>query len=326
MTSSIRILALLASLFAAASPLAAAERLTAFYVPWDAASLADLQRHAGQIDTLAPVWLSVAGPMHDLRIAPDPVGRATIAALRDRPRLLLTVQNFAEGDWDGGNADALLNDPAASARLVDALAVQVREAGAAGVVIDFERLSDKGLKGLILFVKAARPKLGRVEVAVPVGDAGWDLPAVAAVADGLILMAYDQHWSTGEPGPVAGIDWYAGTLAKLPDAVRRGKLVAGIAGYAYDWPAKGGAATLAVPAARALADAHGTSVVVDGPSGNGHFTYDAEDGRHSVWTVPADAMTSEIAAAHSAGIMRIALWRLGTEDPGFWADRTGDRR
>ena len=35
-----------------------------------------------------------------------------------------------------------------------------------------------------------------------------------SVTDYLMLMAYDQHWSTGEAGPVAGQDWYRGRSEK----------------------------------------------------------------------------------------------------------------
>ena len=33
------------------------------------------------------------------------------------------------------------------------------------------------------------------------------------MADTVALMAFDQHWGTGDPGPVAGQDWFEQTLA-----------------------------------------------------------------------------------------------------------------
>ena len=35
-----------------------------FYAPWDESSTASLQRHIGDLDWLAPVWVTVTGPSH----------------------------------------------------------------------------------------------------------------------------------------------------------------------------------------------------------------------------------------------------------------------
>ena len=40
-------------------------------MPWDQSSTFSLQRHIGELDWLAPVWLTVTGPAHDFNILPD---------------------------------------------------------------------------------------------------------------------------------------------------------------------------------------------------------------------------------------------------------------
>ena len=55
-----------------------------FYVPWDESSTYSLQRHIGDLDWLAPVWLTVTGPNHQFNILPDRNGRAVINP-RDAP-------------------------------------------------------------------------------------------------------------------------------------------------------------------------------------------------------------------------------------------------
>ena len=49
---------------------------------------------------------------------------------------------------------------------------------------------------------------------MPFDNEDWNYKAYASVTDYLMLMAYDQHWSTGEAGPVAGQDWYESILKK----------------------------------------------------------------------------------------------------------------
>src|SRR5690348_4861943 len=54
----------------------------AFYAPWDPSSVASLQRHINDIDWLAPVWLTVTGPAHQLTVLPDRSGRAVLNTTR----------------------------------------------------------------------------------------------------------------------------------------------------------------------------------------------------------------------------------------------------
>ena len=73
-----------------------------FYGPWDESSTASLQRHIGDLDWLAPVWVTVTGPNHQFNILPDPNGRAIIDSAAHRPLILPVVQNFANGQVDPG--------------------------------------------------------------------------------------------------------------------------------------------------------------------------------------------------------------------------------
>jgi hypothetical protein len=82
-----------------------------FYVPWDESSTASLQRHIGDLDWLAPMWVTVVGPQHQFNIAPDPDARAVIDSTPNRPLLLPVVQNYANGQADPAGAEALLADP-----------------------------------------------------------------------------------------------------------------------------------------------------------------------------------------------------------------------
>src|SRR5206468_9923100 len=71
-----------------------------FYVPWDESSTYSLQRHIGELDWLAPVWVTVTGPNHQFNVLPDRNGRAVINTATHRPLILPVVQNFANGKVD----------------------------------------------------------------------------------------------------------------------------------------------------------------------------------------------------------------------------------
>ena len=56
-------------------------------------------------------------------------------------------------------------------------------------------------------------------------SAAYDDPGLAAVADYLVVMAYDESTQVGEPGPVAGIDWQAAELDGTMPGVPAAKIV-----------------------------------------------------------------------------------------------------
>ena len=74
--------------------------------------------------------------------------------------------------------------------------------------------------------------------AVPFDNPDWDYKAYANVTDYQMLMAYDQHWATGEPGPIAGQDWFEAVLKKRMAELSPAKTVICFGNYGYKW-AKG---------------------------------------------------------------------------------------
>jgi spore germination protein YaaH len=312
----------LMGLLAACCPVAAAASTVAFYAPWDARGAASLKGHRDRIDWLAPVWVSVTGP-NDQFVAEDAAAAKAVGVQAGpRPRLMPLVQNAKGGVWDGAGAAALLASPVRRKALIDKLDAALRSYGARGVMFDLEDLPPAAQSGYLALLGEARARFGQrwtVAVTVPAGNPDWPLSAYAKAADLLILMAYDQHWQTGAAGPIAPLPWFAQVVGAAASQVPPGKLVVGLASYAYDWP-KGGAATpLSVSDAEALAAAKGAKPVRDSASGELHFSYAAAGVPHEVWLVDAQASRAQDGELKRRGLRSSALWRLGVEDPGVWA-------
>jgi len=294
----------------------------AFYAPWDDASNASLARHINQLDWLIPGWLSITGPDHRLTSFPDPHGKALISAAIHRPILLPMVQNAIDGVWDGAGMAALLHDPQLRKNALRRIDAMLRANRANGVFFDFEDLPPSAHDDYRLFLGEARQRFGPrgwiVAIAVPVDNPDWNLKAYAAVADRLFLMAYDEHYQGGSPGPIASRSWFVEKVAHAAQGVDRNKLVVAVGSYAYDWASGGQAEALSVE--EAWLEAHESDVmpVFDPVSGNSHFSYVEGKTRHDVWTLDAAATHDQIANLRTLGLGAVALWRLGTEDPSVW--------
>lgn len=301
-----------------------------FYVPWDDASRASLARHIGQLDWLMPSFYSVTGPAHRLEVTPDRRFDALLAATPRRPKILPVVQNAKNDRWDSAGATALMRTKATRAAFLNQLDAALDQRHADGAVFDFEELPTGAQGNYLALLHEARARLaakGRVlAVTVPAQDDDWDFRAYAAVSDRLILMAYDQHSPATAPGPIAGQDWFVRQLDTAIRAVPADRLIVGIAGYAYDWTAPGSASPLSIEEAWLIAHDSETPIRFDKASGNAGFAY-AENGvAHNVWMADAASAWNELRAADMKGVAGVALWRLGSEDSGYWKALAASQR
>jgi cellulose synthase/poly-beta-1,6-N-acetylglucosamine synthase-like glycosyltransferase/peptidoglycan/xylan/chitin deacetylase (PgdA/CDA1 family)/spore germination protein YaaH len=295
----------------------------AFHAPWDSSSTASLQRHIEDVDWLVPGWVSVTGPDHRWTVFDDRAGRQIVARAAHRPKLLPMVQNALNGDWDSAGAAALLHSPAARKQLLDRLEAFLTANKADGAFFDIENLPSAAQRDYQAFLREARarfrPHGWLIAMAAPVGDPAWRLPIYAVLADKLFLMAYDEHYPEGDPGPIASQAWFASTLAGALKGLPLDKVVVAIGSYAYDWT-RGSPPADTPSLEEAMLIAHDSGVMprFDAASGNLTFAYEEGGKQHEVWMLDAASFHNQMLAARAAGVSAVALWRLGTEDPSVW--------
>ncbi|WP_068077334.1 glycosyltransferase [Novosphingobium lentum] len=332
-----RIKSKISSLFARKSaprhPLAGASAIApltvAFYTSWTDESAPALEHHIDQVDWVAPTLLSLA---HDgqLVITEDQPLRRVLAASIHHPLVVPVLQNAANGTWDGPGTAALLHDRARRAALETSLSAYLDKTGDGGIMIDFENIPTASLVDLRQFLSELRakftPRRRIVSVTMPIDNPAWSSRALAQVTDKVVLMAYDEHWQGGEPGPIASDAWFASHLSENLRGMGPGKAIVALGNYGYDWH-DGHADSLTVEEAWLAAHDSGAKAVFDRASGNTGFAYTDNDTRHDVWLLDAATSWNQMQALNRLGISSVALWRLGSEDPGFWtalrAWRTG---
>ena len=298
-----------------------------FYMPGDDASIASLRRNVGALNWVVPAFVTVAGPNHAISVAQDVHFDRMIAAMPRPPKVLPMVQNFDGSDWDAKGASALFRDPQQRSQLATRLGAMATARKATGLVMDFEALPADAQAGYVAFLhqlRQAMPKGSILAMTVPADDENWPLATYAKVADQLILMAYDEHWATGPAGPVASQAWFVTQVERVAKAVPRDKLIVALGSYAYDWHGND-ADALSIEEAWLAAHDSETAVTFDQGSGNAGFAFDDDGTRHTVWMLDAATSWNQLQALKRLGIDDIALWRLGSEDPGFWAGLTAFR-
>ena len=309
-----------------------------FYVPWDERSRVSLAAHINQLDVFAPQWITPKGSLGLLDISDDPQTQALLAKSTHKPSVLPVIHNSHSGYWDGPLANALLLNPAARHALVYNLVNLAKARGYAGYIFDFEDLSPAAMKAYPLLVaeanKALDPLGREVWVTALFGDDSAPLEQLQSASDTLVLMAYDQHWSSGDPGPVAGQDWFQSNLDKRLSRLDESKTIIALGSYGYDWvpkdksghcmgldPSQQDCATrMGFHEATQTADDSGANVTLDPSSLNPTYAYADDSGvHHNVWFLDAPTLFNEIKAADDYRPRGYALWYMGVEDPGVWS-------
>lgn len=254
--------------------------------------------------------------------AVDPGSRSMLAlAHRAGKRSELLVGNFSVsiGDFDPAAAHRLFASTTHRRSVIAALVADVRS-GWDGIHLDFESLGAADIGGLTRFttqLRAALPRRTSLSMAVMASttkqgyrEAGYDLPALARELTRVVLMGYDQHGPTWSgPGPVGGLPWVRRSVRALLASVPRAKLVLGVAGYGYTWPAHGTGQQLSDAGARAAA--RGRPAVWDATQGEWHATL---PGGGQLWWSDARSLRVRRVLARRLGLDGVAVWSLGLSD------------
>lgn len=304
---------------APASPL-----VMGFYVNWDNSSYQSLKRHIAQIDWLLPEWIRLQDGPDPLLRNIDPRVLDLVGRQHPQTRILPLVQNYRGGVWDADLLRRSIMDKPARDRLITALTDFVVRNRFSGVCIDFENVPGAARERLLHFMQELHTAFrthGRIVVqAVPFDDPAWNYVAYAASADYLLLMAYDQHWSTSEPGSIAGQDWFERILEKRMRSLQPAKTIVGIGAYGYDWVRSGRTTTITFQEAMLSARDSDARIQFDPVRRNPYFAYREDDGLdHTVWLLDAVTAYNQVRAASYHNPSGFAVWRLGSEDPSLWS-------
>lgn len=304
----------------AAQGLKGAPLIWGFYVNWDPNSMVSLRLHLRHLTHLVPEWLTLKNASGDIEDQTDP----TVVAIAKQANLpiMALLTNYRDG-WRPEEVTAILKSADRRADLIDAIRSNLAEHSFAGVNIDFENLPAQDREGLVTFMRELATELHRfgylVSEDVPVGDKAYDLERLTAINDFLLPMIYDEHYQSGEPGPVASQGFFEGEIAKLAKTLPTSKLIAGFGNYGYDWIIgdRGGAEVVFDDVMAAAAES-GSKIDWDNDEENPVLRYRADGRDHEVWFLDSVTALNQALAARDAGFRGLGLWRLGAEDPGLW--------
>lgn len=198
-----------------------------------------------------------------------------------------------------------------------------------GLQLDFELIPARDGPEYLSFVQELKNELNKrygknnkmYSICVParmrlLTDDLFPYAKLADIFDRIFVMAYDEHWSSSKPGPIASIDWCRRCAEYAVQVVPAEKLVMGIPFYGRTWADETTAGAWYFSGANRIMTENSVRTITyedNIPS----FTYTTE--------VTVTGYFNDVSSAlelcrlyESMNVQNIGFWRIGQEDPAFW--------
>jgi len=297
----------------------------AFYTNGDPYSYASLEQHAAQITHLCPEWMAVTNGLGDLQIDAD--ARLPKFAASKGIALMPLLTNLVGDSWQPEAIENLAHGPAdRQDRFIRSVLAVLRNARAAGVVIDWEQLDPVYKKDITAFIDKLADALHddgkELWLCVQPGQEldYIDFEDLSDNVDRFVALLFDETSDIDPPGPLGSRSWFEGWLHVLLEDADTKQWIIALGSYGYDWTIGGKKAELiSFPEAMSRANSAGVEAAeVKAPGYNPYFYFEDSDKEHAVWFLDVVTFLNELREVRDQKAGGFALYRLGTEDTAIW--------
>jgi len=290
----------------------------AFTGPWDPLSDTSLRANAARLDVAVTGWIALDS-LTGTPLLPSAYAD-TIRPASGTPQRFALVTSWHGQGFHAASIRALGSDPARRARAAGDIARHAQSMRYTGLVLDFETLKGGDVPAQLAVMRAiadsARARgVTTIAVAIPAEpDEAYPTRELIRIADFVLVMLYDQHWSGSEAGPISAPDWMTRNLSRVVGEVGASRVVAALPLYGYYWP-KGKSGT-GISYAAGVRYAQREAIRLSRDSASRAMR---GSGEHSaVWVTDAALLGELMEGVEKLGVKRYAFWRLGQEDPAVW--------
>jgi spore germination protein YaaH len=193
-----------------------------------------------------------------------------------------------------------------------------------GLQIDFENVPARDGEVFLSFLSELRAGLGDkiFSIALParsrtIRDDVYDYQKILPLVDRILVMAYDEHWSTSAPGPIASMNWCRRVAAYSLETIGREKLIMGLPFYGRSWGNINPNRAFLYSGIEELIEKQDISEI-DRENGIPTFRYEVP---LSVTVYYEDdySLSARLEMYRAMGVASVGFWRLGQETPAIWS-------
>ncbi|GBU27363.1 hypothetical protein R84B8_00893 [Treponema sp. R8-4-B8] len=193
-----------------------------------------------------------------------------------------------------------------------------------GLNIDFEAIPARSGDAYLSFIKELRaglPKDKIFSVALhartkTITNDVYDYEKIKPYVDKIFIMAYDEHWTRSEPGPIASLKWCRNVADYSLRVIGDDKLIMGIPFYGRAWEERNHHRALVYSTTEGLIETYKVREIRR-ENGIPTFNYTANLAV-KVYYEDEYSISTRMEMYKAMKIKSIGFWRIGQETPKVW--------
>jgi len=244
---------------------------------------------------------------------------------------LVLIHNFVNGQFDKDVAHSILSDKTKREKLINNILVTMSTEQYCGVNIDIENIYWYDRQNYTSFVKELKEKLTpygfltTLSVAAKTYDSyindnwggAFDYPELGKYADKILIMTYDEHYSSGSAGSIASLQWVDSVMKYATSSIPSNKVLLGIPAYGYDWSSARTKVVTYKNVDKLISDTNAQSFWNESLA-SPWLSYTKGGITHEVWYENSQSISRKLNLVSKYNLGGIGIWRLGYDNDSFW--------
>ena len=235
------------------------------------------------------------------------------------------VSNFEDKSVD---TTTVLNMTSSRDNLVNNLIAKAIAYDLDGINVDFEQVQTAAKDGYAEFIRELSLKCENNDLVLSVDNypptassAHYSRKVQANYADYCIVMAYDEHYKTSDPGSNASIGFVKDAVKNSLKEIPKSRLVLGMPFYAKLWTTKDDTTTMKTIGMKSISSylkQYNVQETWDDGLGQNYAEFSNDGAKIQLWAEDEKSLALKLEVMKSNGLAGGAFWKEGLEDNSVW--------
>lgn len=235
------------------------------------------------------------------------------------------VSNFEDKSVD---TTTVLNTTSSRDNLVNNLIAKAIAYDLDGINVDFEQVQTAAKDGYAEFIRELSLKCENNDLVLSVDNypptassTHYSRKVQANYADYCIVMAYDEHYKTSDPGSNASIGFVKDAVKNSLKEIPKSRLVLGMPFYAKLWTTKDDTTTMKTIGMKSISSylkQYNVQETWDDDLGQNYAEFSNDGAKIQLWAEDEKSLALKLEVMKSNGLAGGAFWKEGLEDNSVW--------
>lgn len=285
--------------------------------------ISELLDQSSGVNVVSPTWFLLADDAGNIK---DLSSADYIATCHARGVQVWALVSNLENPV---NEVSVLNVTSNRDRLVSNLVNTCVLSGIDGINVDFEGLSIECRNGFLQFLRELSIACEKNDLYLSVDNYPpaehnmfYNRSEQAKYADYVILMGYDEHNATTEPGSTASLPFIQEAVQATRTEVPAEQLILGLPFYTRLWTVNSEGYSCSAMGMKKTAEylaENGATVTWLNDVGQNYAEFEKDGATNKIWVEDATSLSEKMKVGQSNAVAGYGFWKLGLETPDVWS-------